>query len=154
MKKRTPPKLELQPEERKALRQHKIKIGSVIEYAPEELERKLDISLDRAREIYALADFQRIPSIGIEFAKDLIFLGYRSVSELKEKDGGQLLNDYEKRKGYQTDPCVEDQFRLVVHFARTDDYSKTWWGFTKERKAFRAKHGYPKDRPRTHWTEV
>ena len=118
------------------------------------MERKLNVSLDRAREIYALADFQRIPSIGIEFAKDLIFLGYRSVSELKEKDGGQLLNDYEKRKGYQTDPCVEDQFRLAVHFARTDDHSKTWWSFTEERKTFRAKHGYPEDRPKSHWTEV
>ncbi|TDK48012.1 helix-hairpin-helix domain-containing protein [Algoriphagus formosus] len=26
--------------------------------------------------------------------------------------------------GYKTDPCVEDQFRIIVYFAKTKDYSK------------------------------
>jgi len=114
----------------------------------------LNIREIRAKEIYAFADFQRIPSIGIEFAKDLVFLGYYSVEELNGKNGANLTDHYEKMKGYKTDPCVEDQFRLAVDFAKNEDYSKKWWNFTSERKEYRNKFGYPKDRPKTNWTEI
>ncbi len=60
----------------------------------------------------------------------------------------------EKKKGYRTDPCVEDQFRLAVYFAKTKDYTKKWWNFTLERKQYREKFGYPKDRPELNWYEV
>jgi hypothetical protein len=111
-------------------------------------------SEQRARKLYALADFQQIPSIGIKFAEDLMFLGYYSINALRNKDGAQLTDAYEKKKGYQTDPCVEDQFRLAVYYAQTKDSSKQWWDFTAARKAYRTAQGYPADRPSTHWTEI
>jgi len=114
----------------------------------------LQVSEKRAKELWALADFQRIPTIGVEFAKDLVFLGYNHISVLKEKEGPLLLNEYEKKKGYKIDGCVEDQFWLVVHVARHEDYSKKWWDFTKDRKAYRTKNGYPKDRPKINSKEV
>lgn len=147
-------KLNLSDSERANLRKHKVKMVQVLDYAPDELEVLLNIDTDRAREIYALADFQQVPSIGIRFAEDLVFLGYYSMTELKHQDGAQLTDTYEKKKGYKTDPCVEDQFRLIVHAAKTNDYSKNWWEFTAERKAFRSKFGYPEDRPELNWTEV
>ncbi len=149
MKKKTNIKLSLTENERKQLRKHKIKKVEILEFSPDELAELLSISENRAKEIYALADFQQVPTIGVEFAKDLIFLGYSQLAELADKDGALLLNDFEKKQGFQTDPCVEDQFRLVVDFAKHKNYSKKWWDFTEERKAFRAEFGYPKDRPTT-----
>ena len=147
-------KLELSDNERANLRKNKIKKSNILEYASGELAVLLNVSEVRAKEIYALASFQQIPSIGIEFAKDLIFSGYYSVEELKGKNGAELTDDYEKKKGYKTDPCVEDQCRLVVNFAKNKDYSKKWWDFTNDRKEYRARVGYPKDRPKTNWIEV
>lgn len=154
MKSKTNIKLELSDTERKNLRKNKIKKSEILEYASDELAVLLNVSEARAKEIYALADFQQIPSIGIEFAKDLVFLGYFSVEELNGKSGAELTDHYEKKKGYKTDPCVEDQFRLAVDFAKNRDYSKKWWDFTNDRKKYRIEIGYPKDRPKINWTEV
>jgi hypothetical protein len=147
-------KLELSESERKNLRKNKIKKSEILEYASDELAVLLNIPEVRAKEIYALADFQQIPSIGIEFAKDLVFLGFYSVEELHEKSGAELTDHYEKKKGYKTDPCVEDQFRLAVDFAKNRDFSKKWWDFTNDRKKYRIEIGYPKDRPKINWTEA
>lgn len=154
MKSKANIKLELSDSERKALRKNKIKKSEILEYASDELSVLLNIPEVRAKELYAFADFQQIPSIGIEFAKDLVFLGYYSVEELRTKNGAELTDQYEKKKGYKTDPCVEDQFRLAVDFAKNNDYSKKWWDFTNERKKYRNEFGYPIDRPKTNWTEI
>lgn len=151
---KTSTKLNLSPNERISLRKHKVKIADILDYATDELEVLLSASSERAREVRALTEFQSIPSIGIKFAEDLIFLGYYSVEALAGQNGAQLTDAYEKKKGHQTDPCVEDQFRLIAHVANSNDKSKNWWEFTSERKKFRSEFGYPKDRPKTHWTEV
>ncbi len=153
MKIKTNIKLELSNDERTNLRKNKIKKSEILEYSSDELAVLLNISELRAREIYALVDFQQIPTIGIEFAKDLIFLGYYKAEELHGKSGAELTDHYEKKKGYKTDPCVEDQFRLAVDFAKNKDYSKKWWDFTNDRKEYRTKFGYPEDRPKINWTE-
>ncbi|MEM6632257.1 MAG: helix-hairpin-helix domain-containing protein [Bacteroidota bacterium] len=153
MVKKSTPKLNLSHAERKYLRRHKIKIQDILTYAPDELEPLLHVSPQRAKELHALAVFQQISSIGIKFAEDLIFLGFYSLDELAGEDGAKLTDAYEKRKGYRIDSCVEDQFRLAVYVANTQDYSKTWWDFTAERKQFRAEKGYPKDRPSREWHE-
>lgn len=140
-------KLELSDVERKILRKHKIKKSAILNFAVDELEGLLQVSAARAKELRALADFQRATSIGIEFAKDLVFLGYYSFDELVGKNGAELTDQYEKKKGFRTDVCVEDQFRLAVDFAKSRDYLKNWWDFTEERKQYRAKFGYPEDRP-------
>lgn len=133
---------------------NKVKIAGILNFAADELEAMLNISFERARVIHALAHFQTIPSIGVKFAEDLIFLGYYAISDLRGNNGAQLLDAYELKKGYATDPCVEDQFRLVVYFANTSDSTKNWWDFTGERKAYRLKNGYPANRPETLWHET
>ncbi|MEM7549689.1 MAG: helix-hairpin-helix domain-containing protein [Bacteroidota bacterium] len=154
MKSKGNTKLNLTPCERKNLRSHKVKVSDILYFSVDELEVLLDASTERAREIHALANFQSIHSIGIRFAKELIFLGYYAIEELKEKDPALLTEEYERKKGYWIDSCVEDQFRLVTHVADTGDLSKNWWDFTKERKEYRSQKGYPSDRPKISWYEV
>jgi len=140
--------------EKASLKRSKVKFSEVLSYAPDELEILLNATSERAREIHALAEFQTIPSIGIKFAEDLVFMGYYSIDELKNKDGAQLSDEYELKKGFRVDPCVEDQFRLAVYFAQTKDATKTWWNFTPERKKYRLKNGYPASRPEKVWCEI
>ena len=147
-------KLPLTDLEKICLKQRKIKINEILNYAVDELEVLLKTTPERAREIYALAEFQTVPSIGIKFAEDLVFMGYYSIEELREKDGALLTNEYEQKKGYWTDPCVEDQFRLIVNYANTKDETKVWWNFTEERKKYRLENGYPSSRPTKAWHET
>ncbi|WP_430973109.1 helix-hairpin-helix domain-containing protein [Sunxiuqinia rutila] len=154
MKAKSTIKLPLLETEKAALKAHKVRLGELLNFAVDELEVLLDASPERAREIHALAEFQSIPWVGPRFAEDLVFLGYYAIDELKGLDGARLTDAYELQKGFWTDPCVEDQFRLVVHYATTHDATKKWWDFTNERKAYRLEHGYPANRPATPWHEV
>jgi hypothetical protein len=154
MKTKTNIKLPLTDLEKARLKQNKVKIGEIHDYAVDELEVLLNTSPERARELYALAEFQMVPSVGIKFAEDLVFMGYHSLNDLKGKDGATLTDEFERKKGHWTDPCVEDQFRLVVNYANTNDHTKTWWDFTEERKKYRLKNGYPATRPGKAWHEA
>lgn len=148
------PKLDLTSPEKTSLKKAGIRITQLMDYAPDELCAILGATEDRAREISALVEFQGIPSIGPKFARDLIDMGCYSLSQLKDKDGAKLLDEHERLIGAWTDPCVEDQFRLVVHYANHPGNGKQWWHFTAERKKFRAKHGYPDTRPAKAWMEL
>lgn len=154
MKSKTNIKLPLTDIEKANLRKNKIRIANILDFATDELELLLNATTERAKKIYALAEFQTVPSVGIKFAEDLVFLGYYSLNELKNKNGATLTDEYELKKGHWTDPCVEDQFRLVVNFANTNDTNKTWWNFTEERKKFRTENGYPENRPKKAWFET
>ncbi len=143
--------LKVTPAEVKKLRALKIKKSEVHLHNIEVLQTLLVTSKIRAMELFALSEFQSLPSIGIRFAHDLIWMGYYSLHELKGKDPAKLTDQYELEKGVWTDPCVEDQFRLVVHFANHPNSNLNWWDFTPERKAFREKNGYPSTRPKKPW---
>jgi hypothetical protein len=149
MKKKSTPKLNLSLAERKNLRKAKIRISEILDLAADELEVILDVSSDRVKTLFALAESQTVPSVGIKFAEDLIFLGYHLLEELKLKDGAKLLDEYERKKGHWTDPCVKDQSRLIVDFAKNPEITKNWWDYTGARKKYRAENGFPSDRPKT-----
>lgn len=148
------PKLDLTLSEKSSLKKSGIRLSQLIDYAPDELAAILGSTDIRANELTALAAFQSIPSVGPKFARDLIDMGYYAIAQLKDKDGAELLNQHERLIGAWTDPCVEDQFRLVVHYANHPDSKKQWWDFTAERKTFRAKYGYPESRPGKAWMEL
>lgn len=146
--------LELTPLEKAKLRKSGIKLKDLNRCSVDQLRGILNTSGIRASEIFALTEFQTIPSVGIKFAHDLLSLGYYSIDELKDKNGAELINDLELQNEAWIDPCVEDQCRLVVHFANNRDSKKNWWDFTEERKKFRAENGYPKNRPQKSWFEL
>lgn len=144
---------ELSIEERLLLKQQKVSQKMLQDYATDEIATILNASPQRAKELNALAEFQSIPSLGIGFAKELIAQGYYSLEELRGKTAIQLFDAFEKHNKCWADPCVEDSYRLLVHYIEHRDKSKRWWDFTGERKAYRAKFGFPADRPTTAWYE-
>jgi hypothetical protein len=154
MTQKTNAKLNLTTGEKQQLRTQRIRISELLNFSGDELEVVLKATPERAREIVATAVFQSIPSIGIRFAQDLIFLGFYEIEALEGKDPAQLTDEYEFKKGYRTDPCVEDQFRLAVFYANTNDNTKKWWDFTEERKKYRKENGYPASRPALAWHEA
>jgi hypothetical protein len=146
-------KLDLTASEKQQLKQKGIKINRLAEYAADEISALLNTGKQRASELFASISFQSIPSVGPKFAYDLISLGYFSIDDLLDKDGPTLFDELERKQGFCTDPCVEDQFRLVVHYAKHRGSNKNWWDFTPERKVYRTEHGYPSDRPVPAWHE-
>lgn len=146
--------LDITPSERKKLRAANIKAKEIHLHSLEKLQSDLQVSKIRAMELSALSEFQSLPSIGIRFAHDLISMGYYSLKDLKGKDGAKLTDQFEVQVGAWADPCLEDQFRLVVYYAHHPGSHKQWWEFTPERKAFREKYGYPSSRPKKPWFEL
>jgi AraC-like DNA-binding protein len=140
--------------EKRTLRSLKIKFSDLHTYPVKEVQRLFSASLIRAMELHALSAFQNIPSIGPKFAHDLISMGFYSLKDLKKKDPAKLVDRLEARLGAWVDPCLEDQFRLVVYAANHKNAKKNWWDFTRERKDFRAQHGYPSDRPAKAWYDL
>lgn len=148
------PKLPLTDEERRYLRRAGIRLIQIADMQPQTLSTVLQTSLDRATKVVALASFQRIPDIGPAMAQMLVRLGFTRLEQLKGRNPAQLLDALEMSQGYWTDPCVEDEIRLAVHYAEHPDAHKRWWDFTVERKAYRASHGYPATRPKKGWNEA
>ena len=150
----TSPKLPLTAAERQRLRRIKLRLADIAAVDAADLAARTGWTRERARDLRALAEFQAIRSVGPRFAADLVAMGYYRLDELRDRDGAALLDAHERQRGYWTDPCVEDQFRLAVYVAQTGDYTREWPDFTAERKAFRAAHGYPTDRPAVAWHEA
>ena len=144
----------LTPQEKQNLRKRKLYIKNLDEYDILQLQEYLETDYHRAREIFALIQFQSIPSIGIKCAEDLIFMNFYSLEELKNCNPAQVFDSFEKKKNYWVDSCVEDQFRLVIDYAKNGDKGRNWWDFTAERNEYRQKHGFPADRPKKPWYEV
>jgi AraC-like DNA-binding protein len=142
------------PAEKKLLRSGKIRFSELYLYSKKEIQSCLGASQIRVLELFALSEFQSVPSIGIKIAHDLISLGYYSLDQLRNKQPAKLVYLLEKQIGAWIDPCIEDQFRLVIYYANHRGSKKNWWDFTKERKAYRLKHGYPQDRPSRPWHEL
>ena len=82
MKSKTNIKLPLTDIEKANLRKNKIRIANILDFATDELEVLLNATTERAKEIYALAEFQTVPSVGIKFAEDLVFLGVLTCSSI------------------------------------------------------------------------
>lgn len=145
---------DLTPDERRELKLKKVLVKELASYAPDEIAGLVGAKGQRAREICALMEFQSIPSLGHGFAVELISQGYYSLEQLRGKEAVALFEAYEKHCGAWADPCVEDSYRLLVHFVEHRDTTKRWWHFTAERRAYRAKHGFNADRPEKPWYEL
>jgi AraC-like DNA-binding protein len=149
-----PNRLDLLISEKRKLRAEGIKLNEIHHHPVRSLQTMLNVSEIRAMELKAISEFQSIPSIGAKFAHDLIRLGFYSLHELRGKDPAKLFNKLELVAGAWIDPCVEDQFRLVVHYADHPGGPMNWWDFTDERKKFRQDKGYPSTRPTKPWFEL
>ena len=140
-------------EEKQRLKEQKINRKMLRDLAADKIAALLGASPQRTKELQALAEFQSIPSLGVGFAKEMIAQGYYSLEALKGKTAVSLFDAFEKHHNCWADPCVEDSYRLLVHYIEYRDESKRWWDFSAERKAYREQFGFPADRPNTAWYE-
>jgi len=62
----------------------------------------------------SLKDFQRIPGVGPRIAEDLWQLGFKAVSELKNRDPEKLYEDLCRLQGARVDRCMLYVFRCAV----------------------------------------
>jgi hypothetical protein len=145
---------ELTTAEKQILKIKKVNQKMLQDYAPDEIAALLTASPERTKEIRALTEFQSIPSLGIGFAKELMAQGYYALNQLKGKTAVELFDAYEQHCQAWADPCVEDSYRLLVHYIEHRDDSKRWWDFTAERKAYRKEFGFPAGRPVKPWYEL
>lgn len=146
------PKLPLSNDEKKQLRKAKVKIGEIHTLNTTQIVEILETSIERARLVKALAEFQTVPTIGYELAEKLVFqLELFSLEEISQKNGAQLFDTLEQKMGVWTDSCVEDQIRCVIDYANNPGSNRKWFDFTNERKSYRSTFGYPEDRPKKAW---
>ena len=140
--------------EKTKLRKAKVKISEVHILSIDQLARIMDISVERAKVIKGLVEFQNVPSIGYKLAEKLVYnLNIFSLEEIKNKNGADLFDELEQCLKVWTDSCVEDQIRCVINYVNDLNSSLQWFDFTNERKNYRDKVGYPEERPKIAWYE-
>lgn len=136
---RKTPKLNCSPEERAALRAAGVRAVDVGDLDPRELGRRTGGAVPPARceELVALADFQRLGSVGLETARDFVNLGFRRVGELAGQDPVDLFRRLKVLTRSAQDPCVEDVFRCAIAQAEEPDLRaewRDWWHWTPLRE--------------------
>ena len=79
-----------------------------------------------------LKELRRIPSVGEQVAEDLWDLGYRKVSELKDKDPEQLYEALFYLQGGLVNRCMLYVFRCAIYFASHEEHDPEllkWWNW-------------------------
>ncbi len=87
-----------------------------------------------------LKEFQVIPGVGPNIARDLVDLGYKSVEELRGENPGKMYRDLMSLRGTHVDKCVLYVFRCSVYYASNsahNPYLLKWWNW-KDRQKQRA----------------
>lgn len=132
------PKLDLDADERVALRRAGVKASDVAHIGAREFARRVDgaLSPKRCAEIFALADFQQLGSVGLETARDFVLLGFERVEDLVGRDPVELYERLSQLTGARQDPCVEDVVRCAIAQAedpRLPPDLRDWWKWTSVR---------------------
>jgi hypothetical protein len=80
----------------------------------------------------ALKELQRIPGVGPSIARDLLDMGVRAVSDLRDRDPDILYAAHCDRKGLRVDRCWLYVARCAVYFAshrRHEPRKLLWWNW-------------------------
>jgi hypothetical protein len=86
----------------------------------------------------SIRDLMSIPGVGKSIAYDLLHIGIKQVSDLKNKDPQELYDASNKYAGAVQDRCLLYVFRCAVYFASTPAQRQTkeklkWW-YWKDKK--------------------
>ncbi|BAR98591.1 hypothetical protein BV133_998 [Blastochloris viridis] len=128
--------LPLTAAERAALRRARLVTADLAGMAAEEVAALAQLPLPRCRALCALAQFQRLDSVGPSIAADLVGLGLTSLDQLAKADPLRLYRELEQAVGRRVDPCVEDVFRCAVAQARDPalpEAARNWWYWMRYR---------------------
>ncbi|MCY2959967.1 MAG: hypothetical protein NTY35_07350 [Planctomycetota bacterium] len=122
----------LSPSERRTLRASGIRLAEIAPLGAAGFFRRMEgaLSRDRCAEIAALADFQRLGSIGLESARDFVRLGLHRVEDLVGREPIELYDELCRLTKARHDPCVEDVMRCAIAQAedpRLPPDLRDWW---------------------------
>lgn len=87
----------------------------------------------KAKHANEAKQLQDIPNIGPAIEADLLLLGVKRPSDLKNKNPFALYQKLEKLTGTHHDPCVLDTFMAIVDFMNGAP-PHPWFHYTSERK--------------------
>ena len=79
-----------------------------------------------------LKELQIIPGIGKYLSQDLVDLGFRKVTELKDADPETMYQNLMALRGHHIDRCVLYVFRCAVYYASNtvhEPESLKWWNW-------------------------
>lgn len=79
-----------------------------------------------------MRDLIEIPGIGKILKKDLIFLGFNYVEDLKDADPQKMFDRLCKFKNSRQDPCVLYTFHCAVYYASNKNHDPEllrWWNW-------------------------
>lgn len=81
-------------------------------------------------------ELQNIPGVGKSLEQDLLMLGIKKVSDLKNKDPEKLYRKLEKLTNSHQDRCVLYVFRCAVYYAKggRDLEGLKWWNWKDAKK--------------------
>lgn len=90
----------------------------------------MKISKQKNSVVDSLKELQAIPGIGQRLSRDLVDLGYRKISDLKEEDPENMYQNLMILRGQHVDRCVLYVFRCAVYFASNSVHEPEllkWW---------------------------
>jgi hypothetical protein len=87
----------------------------------------------------AIKELQTIPGVGKIVAQDLLYMGYKSLADLKNADAELMYIEHNNFKGHVQDICMLYTFRAAVYYAKTfgkrqDPEKLKWWNWMDKKK--------------------
>lgn len=82
------------------------------------------------------SNLEDIPGIGPNIAQDLLDLGFKDKSDLRNKDPEQLYRQLCELRGKHIDRCVLYVFRCAIYFASNTAHEPEllkWWNWKDDR---------------------
>lgn len=80
----------------------------------------------------AVKELMLIPGVGRSVADDLIQMGIKRVSDLKDKNADRLYTKSNRQAGAVQDRCLLYTFRCAIYFAsneKHDEEKLKWWNW-------------------------
>ena len=80
----------------------------------------------------SLKELMEIPGVGRSVADDLIQLGVKKVSDLKNKSAERLYHKSNREAGTVQDKCLLYTFRCAIYYAsnaKHDEEKLKWWNW-------------------------
>ena len=75
--------------------------------------------------------FEEIPGIGVSLARDIEWLGYQALDDLRGEDPREMYERLMSQAGLHIDRCVLYTFRCAVYYAEDgrDPEKLKWWNW-------------------------
>ena len=94
--------------------------------------------IPKKQKMSPIKDLQIIPGVGKSMARDLIDIGIKNVTDLKNRNPETLYENLSVLRGRHIDRCVLYVFRCAVYFASEKQHDPAllkWWNWKDNDKS-------------------